>query len=134
LYYITVTLQIICVIHCIRNRSQTYWFFLIIFIPIVGCIAYIFLEMLRGKNMADMNLSGLFASRPSIKKLEDNLHFSDTFNNRVMLADAYMLNGEKKKAIELYESSLTGAFEENEYVRSQLIIAYSDTQQFSKVV
>jgi len=45
-----------------------------------------------------------------------------------------MLNGEKNRAIELYESSLTGAFEENEYVRSQLIIAYSGTQQFSKVV
>ena len=55
-------------------------------------------------------------------------------NNRVALADAYLLNGEKTKAIELYESSLTGAFEENEYVRKQLIIAYSESKQFDEVV
>jgi len=90
--------------------------------------------MLKGKSVADMNFGGLFTSRPSIKTLEDNLRFSDTFNNRVMLADAYLLNGEKAKAIELYESSLTGAFEENEYVRGQLIIAYSETKQYDKVV
>jgi len=134
LYYITITLQIICVIHCIKNRSQTFWFFLIIFIPIVGCIAYIFLEMLKGKSMGNVNLNGLFASRPSIQRLEENLRFSDTFNNRVLLADAYLLNGEKARAIEMYESSLTGAFEENEYVRNQLIIAYSETKQYDHVV
>jgi hypothetical protein len=90
--------------------------------------------MLRGKSIGDVNFSGLFASRPSIKRLEENLRFSDTFNNRVLLADAYLLNGEKEKAIEMYESSLTGAFEENEYVRTQLIIAYSETKQYDKVV
>ena len=121
-------------IHCIKNRSQTYWFFLIIFLPIVGCIAYIFLEMLKGKSVTDVNISGIFASRPSINRLEDNLRFSDTFSNRVALADAYLLNGEKTKAIQLYESSLTGAFEENEYVHNQLIVAYSETRQYDKVV
>jgi hypothetical protein len=90
--------------------------------------------MLRGKNVSDVNISGFFASRPNIKKLEDNLRFTDTFNNRVALADAYLLNGEKARAIQMYESSLTGAFEENEYVRNQLIIAYSETKQFDKVV
>jgi hypothetical protein len=122
------------VIHCIKYRSQTYWFFLIIFLPVVGCIAYIFLEMLRGKTISDVNLNGLFASRPSIKRLEDNLRFSDTFNNRVVLADAYLASGETDRAIDLYESSLTGAFEENEYVRKQLITAYSERKQYDKVV
>ena len=107
---------------------------MIIFLPIVGCAAYIFMEMLGGKSMQGASLSGLFASRPSIKRLEENLRFSDTFNNRMMLADAYLANGEKEKAIEMYESSLTGAFEENEYVRTQLIIAYSETKQYDKVV
>ena len=34
----------------------------------------------------------------------------------------------------MYESSLTGAFEENEYVHNQLIVAYSETRQYDKVV
>jgi hypothetical protein len=133
-YYITVALQAICVIHCIRNRAQTVWIFVIIFLPIVGSLAYIFLEMLSGKNAQGINLGNFFNPRPSIKRLEENLRFSDTFNNRVMLADAYLANGEKEKAIGLYESSLTGAFEENEYVRMQLVVAYSEMKQFDKVV
>jgi hypothetical protein len=110
------------------------WIWIIIFLPIVGCIAYIFMEMLSGKNMQRIDLGNFFTSRPSIKRLEDNLRFTDTFNNRVMLADAYLADGQKEKAIGLYESSLTGAFEENEYVRTQLIVAYSATKQYEKVI
>jgi hypothetical protein len=84
--------------------------------------------------MQGVNLDGIFNKRPSIRNLEENLKFSDTFNNRVMLADAYLAEGRKEKAIELYESSLNGAFEENEYVRTQLIRAYSETDQFEKVI
>jgi len=59
-----------------------------------------------------------------IKKLEANLRFSDTFNNRIALADACLEKGFTDRAIELYESSLAGNFTENEYVLSKLIIAY----------
>jgi hypothetical protein len=110
------------------------WIWIIIFVPIVGCIAYIFMEILSGKNMSRVDFGNFFNSRPSIKQLEENLRFSDTFNNRVLLADAYLADGHREKAIELYESSLTGAFEENEYVHMQLIRAYSETNQFEKVV
>ena len=90
--------------------------------------------MLRGKNVSGIDLSNLFQSKPSIKRLEENLRFSDTFNNRVMLADAYQESGMTEKAIDLYESSLTGAFEENEYVHTQLIKAYYRINRFDKVV
>jgi len=110
------------------------WIWVIIFLPIVGSIAYIFLEMLRGKNVSGIDLSNIFQSKPSIKRLEENLRFSDTFNNRVMLADAYLESGMTERAIDLYESSLTGAFEENEYVHIQLVKAYYKTNQFDKVV
>jgi len=74
--------------------------------------------------------------RPSgrIKKLEANLQFSDTFNNRIMLADAYLEKGFTDKAIDLYESSLTGNFTENEYVQSKLIIAYDKKKQYEKII
>lgn len=121
-------------IHCLRSGTQTTWIWVIIFLPVVGSIAYIFLEMLRGKNVSAIDFSTIFNSKPSIKRLEENLRFTDTFNNRVMLADAYMENGMTQKAIDLYESSLTGAFEENEYVHMQLIKAYFKLDQFEKVV
>jgi hypothetical protein len=51
----------------------------------------------------------------------------------VLLADAYLAAGHTDNAIELYESSLTGAFDENEYVMKQLIIAYFSKGDYAGV-
>lgn len=69
-----------------------------------------------------------------IRRLENNLRFSDTFNNRVMLADAYLGIGRVDEAIELYTSSLMGAFTENDYVFRQLISAYFSQQQYQELI
>lgn len=69
-----------------------------------------------------------------IKKLERQLQFSDTFNNRVMLADAYLSAGDTAKAIDLYETSLTGAFKENDHVLMQLVIAYFGVQRYDDAI
>jgi hypothetical protein len=110
------------------------WIWIIIFLPVVGSLAYIFMEMMNTRRFEGSSFANIFASKPSIRRLEENLRFSDTFNNRVMLADGYFENNELSKAIELYNSSLTGAFEENEYVHTQLLKAFSATGQFEKVV
>ena len=70
----------------------------------------------------------------SIKKLEQQLKFSDTFNNRVALADAYLSNGDTDKAIDMYKSCLTGTFTDNEYVIYQLILAYSALNDYGQIV
>lgn len=134
-YYITIGLQAICVIHCLRKGNQR-WIWLIVFLPLVGSLIYIFSEMFTGREIQQVQ-SGLgTVLNPSgrISKLEANLRFSDTFNNRVVLADAYLHTGQIEKAIKLYESSLTGAFEENEHVRSQLIVAYYQQQRYEDVI
>jgi hypothetical protein len=69
-----------------------------------------------------------------IRRLENNLRFADTFNNRVMLADAYLGVGRVDEAIELYTSSLTGAFTENDYVFRQLIPAYFIKQRYEDLI
>ena len=58
----------------------------------------------------------------------------DTFANRVALADAYLNTGNTDRAIELYESSLSGNFTENEYVLSQLIIAYYHKKRYADII
>ncbi len=79
-------------------------------------------------------VGSVIASGNTIKKLEERLRFSDSFNNKVMLADAYMNNGQLDKAISMYESCLSGAFTENEYVLSQLITAYNQMGWYEEVV
>lgn len=136
IYFITIALQAICVIHCLRKGSAQKWIWLIIFLPVVGSLIYIFTEMFTGNEVKQIQSVAGSVLNPggSIKRLEENLRFSDTFNNRIALADAYLANSQAEKAIELYESSLTGAFFENEHVNSQLIIAYFQTGFYDKVV
>jgi hypothetical protein len=134
-YYITLALQAICVIHCVRKGNYR-WIWLIVFLPLLGSIIYFFSEIFN-RNQLDQVQSGVASvimPGASIKKLEEQLKFTDTFNNRVLLADAYFNAGQTEKAITLYESSLTGAFDENEYVQMQLVLAYYITARYNDVI
>jgi hypothetical protein len=135
-YFITIALQLICVIHCVRSGKQNNWVWIIVFLPIVGCLAYIYTEMVSGRDISNVQsgVGNLFNPGGRIRKLENNLRFSDTFNNKIALADAYLSAGQTAKSIELYESSLTGNFVENEYVLSQLIIAYFQEKRYEEII
>ena len=135
-YYIAIGLQIICVVHCLRKRNQTLWIWLIVFLPLVGCLAYLFMEVFNRQSVQQMQygIDNTFFPAGNIKKLEKQLQFSDTFNNRILLADAYLSAGDTGKAIQIYETSLTGAFEENEHVLMQLIVAYFHAGRYADVI
>lgn len=135
-YYIVIGLQAICAIHCLRRNNQNKWIWVIVFLPLVGCIAYIFTEMINRNDIQNVQsgVGTIFNPTGKIKRLEEQLRFADTFNNRISLADAYQQAGQTQKAIDLYESSLTGAFTENEHVLTQLIYCYYNLHQYEKVI
>lgn len=136
-YYISIVLQVICVLHCIRKGTQQKWIWLIVFVPYIGSFAYFFSEILPRRNMGDLQegLGSLFISPAArIRRLEQNLQFANTFNNRVLLANAYMMAGRTEEAIELYSTSLTGAFSENEYVINRLIEAYFKMGRYPELI
>jgi hypothetical protein len=134
-YLITLALQAICIIHCIRRNNQQTWIWIIIFLPILGSIVYLFTEVINKSSVksAGVGLGSVLAPTASIRKLEEQLRFTDTFHNRVVLADAYLAKGQTDKAIELYESSLTGVFTENEHVLGQLVVAYSQKHRYADI-
>jgi hypothetical protein len=135
-YFFTIVLQAICAIHCIRKGAQNNWIWIIIFLPLIGSVAYIFSEIFTDREIQNVQsgIGTLFNSRGRIKRLENNLRFSDTFNNRIALADAYLADGQTEKAITLYESSLEGNFTENEYVLGQLINAYYQIKRYNDII
>jgi hypothetical protein len=135
-YYVSIALQAICVIHCLRKGNQQRWIWVIIFLPLIGCIAYFFTEIVNANNIRNVQsgVGGLFNPAGRVRRLETNLRFADTFNNRVMLADAYLAIGRTDEAVELYTTSLTGAFTENEHVIKRLIAAYFEKQRYAEVI
>jgi hypothetical protein len=136
LYYLTIGLQAICAIHSLRRGTQGRWIWMIVFLPVIGCLAYLYLEVLPSRRISAPKLDITAVLNPSgkLKKLEDELKFTDTFSNKIKLADAYLETGHVDKAVALYESSLTGAFSENEHVLAKLIIAYSQQERYGDVI
>ena len=135
-YYLVIGLQAICVFHSIKKGNQQKWIWLIVFLPVIGSIAYIFSEMLTKRDISGVqsNIGSIINPGGRIKDLERRLEFANTFENKVALADAYLAAGMTDEAIALYDSCLTGLFSDNEYVIMRLIDAYYVKERFEDIV
>lgn len=124
-YYAIIALQGFCVYHCYSNRNNYYWIFAIIFLPVIGCILYLFTNVFQKRDIEKVQESLVTAINPSkkITDLEKKLKFSETFENRVALADAYLEERLYPEAIAQYESSLKDVFSQDFYVISKLLEA-----------
>jgi hypothetical protein len=135
-YYLILGLQGFCVFHSVKRGTQSKWIWLIVFLPLIGAAIYIYTEILSKKDLGkvQVNLGGIINPGGRIKDLEKKLEFSDTFDNRVTLANALMLSGAIDRAIALYESALVGVFSDNEYVLARLVVAYYEKERFADVI
>ncbi|WP_259069959.1 hypothetical protein HDF24_25015 [Mucilaginibacter sp. X4EP1] len=139
-YYIIIALQVYCAVHSYRRGTLGNWIFFIIFLPLLGSLFYIYREVLSNRGSGSSFKRPIVSTMPvinqkvNIKKLEEQLRFADTFANKINLADAYLASGLTDKAIDLYTTSLTGAFAENEHVMMQLMIAYFEQKRYAEVI
>ena len=94
LYYLVLALQAYCIYHIYQNRKQYYWYFVIIFIPVIGSLVYIFTQVINSKDVSNIaeEVTNIINPTKRILGLENQLKFADTFQNRVNLGDAYLEN------------------------------------------
>ena len=104
--------------------------------PLVGSLAYLFTEVIQKRHTTGIGdkLSSVVNPGGRIKKLERNFKFSDTYANRVALADAYLEAKMFDDAIELYESVISGIFDNSEETLKKLIEAYYKSGRLEDVV
>jgi len=135
-YYLVIGLQIYCIYHLYKNKNQFYWFFIILLIPVLGSIIYILTQVINTKDVAIIKdeVVNLINPTKKIIDLEKKLEFSDTFQNRIDLADAYLENKDYSNAIKNYEIALTSNFQNDVYSINQLIKAYYNLDDFDKVI
>ena len=135
-YYLIIALQGFCIYHCYTNRNSYYWILAIIFLPVVGCLIYLFMNVFQKRDIEKAQEEIVAVINPSkrIKDLEKKLKFSESFENRVKLADAYLEENMFDSAIENYEASLKDVFKNDYYVLSKLLEAYYFSTQFGKSI
>jgi hypothetical protein len=135
-YYFVFILQGICLFHAAIKNNLNPWLWLIVFLPGIGSLVYIFTQIIRKSEVkaVQSEVAKIVTPGAQLKKLEKQYQFSNTFANRIALADAYLASGMSDKAIALYEESLTGMFIENESVNNQLICAYYEALRYDDII
>ena len=135
-YYLVLVLQAVCVFHCIRKGNSYQWIWLIVFLPAIGGLIYLFSEIITKRDVESVKSNLDTVIRPSgrVRDLEKQVDFSDTFENRIALADAYLENGRYDDAIRLYLADRTGLFETDPHLNLQLIRAFSAIEKYDEVI
>lgn len=135
-YYLILALQVYCAYDCYTKRNNFYWYFAIIFVPVIGCLIYLFVNVISKRDVdgVQQNLVSVLNPTKKIDDLEKKFKFSETFENQVNLADAYLEAEHFEKAIANYEASLKDVFKEDFYTLSKLEEAYYFSSKFNEAI
>jgi hypothetical protein len=109
----TILLQVTCVVHVIRSGRSPMWLTVIVFLPLVGCLAYFIAEVLpdmrhsRAARRLSAEASRVIAPDREYNLLREAAQDLPTAENKRLLAEELMRRGSFTEAQTLYESSLT---------------------------
>jgi len=85
-------------------------------------------------NKIQTELTAIINPTKKTKDLEDKLEFSDTYTNRINLADACFQNADYQKAIENYEQTLLDKVQDPTYAQQQLVLCYFQLKDYDCVI
>ena len=136
LYYLIIAIKVFCLYHVYKNHKPYYWFFVIFLIPVAGAIFYIITQVLttRDVNTFQKEITSIVNPTKKIKDLEKKIEFTDTYANRMDLADAYFGITAYQNAISNYEKTLEDEVQNSTYSHQQLILCYFQLKDFKKVI
>jgi hypothetical protein len=103
-----------CIIHAIKTGRMNYWLMILIFLPDIGAVAYLLLEVLpqmrnsRAAHLAANRVVNTFDPDRTMRRHAENLETADTADNKRHLAEECMKRGQWDDAVGLYRSALVG--------------------------
>jgi len=136
LYLPILLLQAFCLYHAFTNDLDPRWYMLIMFLPLVGSLIYLFKNVLTTPNIENIaeEVKETINENYKIEKLEKESYFSDTIANRIKIADEYLAKAQYSKAAELYESCLEGFNANDPSIKMKLIQAYYMMERYPAIV
>ena len=113
-----------------------YIFYVIFFLPIVGAVFYFITQVLTSGDVDKIQdeLTTIINPTKKIKDLEKRIQFSDTYTNRVNLADAYFDLGDFNKAAQNYNKTLEDELQDASHTRKQLISCYFKLKDYDRLI
>jgi hypothetical protein len=115
--------KVACIVHIIRTGRSLMWIWLILFLPAIGPLVYFIIEVwpdLRAGRRGGLNLKIPETSAGAIKRLQEELEFSNTVKKRVELAQALASAKRYDEATETLAVSLRGVFKDDPVLTLEL--------------
>lgn len=126
-YYTPVlVLQAFCLYHAYRNNSMQSWFWLILFLPGIGCAIYLYHHFYNRSNMETLaeGVKNVVNTNYKLEQLDRAHRLSDNISTKTNLASAYVTYGRFDEAISLYKECLTGFMADDPILQMKLLKAY----------
>lgn len=135
-YYLIIALKGFCIYHIIKSRNQYFWFFIVLLIPVIGAIIYIITQVFnkRDASILKENLTSVLVPTKKVRDLEKKLQFSETFQNRLDLADAFFEMKDYSNAINHYEVAMQDKSQNNYFILEKLIASYYKLEDYNKTI
>ena len=135
-YYLIIALQAYCLYHLYTNRNAYYWWFVILFLGPIGCAIYLITQVYNKRDAEKItdNLVHVINPTKKVRDSEKRLEFSESYQNRINLADAYLEIKDYNNAITHYLEALEDQTQNDFYATKQLIEAYFNTENYDKVL
>ena len=133
---LTVFIQACFIIHVYRSGRPYWWAFIILSFPVVGCIAYYFIEIFPGSRehrtarRAVTELARALHPDAELQKKADELQVCGSVENKTALAEECIQAGMFAEAVALYRSCLSGPYERDAHLQFGLARAYFYDGQF----
>ena len=130
--------QILFTVHAVNTGKDRLWILIIIFMPVIGCIAYFCTQILptlgQSTELRKASKSLLQTIDPGhqLRQRQEALEISDNIDNRLQLGDAYLEAGQASKAIELYTSCLQGLHQNDPHIMLKLAQGHFHLQNYTK--
>jgi len=135
-YTIIMIIQAFCLYHIFKNKKESYWYLVVIFLPFLGSLLYLFQEFGSRNNIEKVSetIKGSINKNYHYEQLLKEAKFTDTFTNRIKLGDHHASREEYDQAIALYESCLQGFNKDDVKTIEKLMVAKYYVDDFSAVI
>jgi hypothetical protein len=114
LIILTLIVECCFIYHVFKTGRPAWWAFVILGAPLIGCIAYYFIEIFPGSrehvtaNRATRNFARALNPDKELKRRLEAVEISPTVENKLALAQEWLRFGRAQEAIDLYREARTG--------------------------
>ncbi len=117
--FLPLALMIACVVHAIRNGNVWPWIYIIVLLPGIGSLIYLFMEILpemaksRAASRLQSNVRTIADPHRTLREAHRTAELVGSVDAKRTLAEEYMLRGAYADAADIYKEAAQGQFKDD---------------------